>query len=156
MIVIRKAVKPDAQAIYELRNRAILEKCSGSYNPEQLTLWTQGGISENFIQDIVDTFYVSEIDGKVIGSGKLNTETGMIDAIFVDPDFFGKGAAKLMLSFLENLGLESGLALLKLESTMNAAPFYRSCGFIGDVVSTYHSPRGLSLDCIPMEKSLRV
>ena len=88
------------------------------------------------------------------GSGKLNIETGMVDAIFVEPEYFGIGAAKQMLNFLESLAKENGLRSLKLESTLNAAPFYRSCGFIGDKLSTYHSPRGISLDCIPMTKSL--
>ncbi|ASA57749.1 GNAT family N-acetyltransferase [Vibrio gazogenes] len=154
MITIRKANKSDAQVIYDLRSRAILNQCSQYYSEEQLLLWTQGGPSDRFIEDVVETFYVSEVDSRVVGSGKLNTETGMIDAIFVDPDYFGMGAAKKMLKFLEGLAEESGLQLLMLESTINAAPFYRSCGFIGDKLSTYHSPRGISLDCVPMEKHL--
>ncbi|MEL4419714.1 GNAT family N-acetyltransferase, partial [Shewanella algae] len=87
------------------------------------------------ISDVVQTFHVSEVDGRVIGSGKINTETGMVDAIFVDPDFAGKGAAKQMLQFLEELAIQHNLPLMKLESTLNAAAFYRSCGFIGDELS---------------------
>ncbi|WP_299790338.1 GNAT family N-acetyltransferase [uncultured Shewanella sp.] len=154
MIVIRKAVEGDAQAIYDLRSRAILEACSGYYSAEQLSLWTQGGVSESLIKDIVNSFYVSESDGQVIGSGKLTIETGMLDAIFVEPQFFGKGAARLMLAFLEELATVHGLTSIKLESTLNAAPFYRRCGFVGDEISTYHSPRGISLKCVPMQKSL--
>ncbi|WP_137220940.1 GNAT family N-acetyltransferase [Shewanella sp. MEBiC00475] len=154
MIIIRKALESDVQAIYTLRNRAIIEKCSGFYNSQQLALWTQGDISAVLINDIVDSFYVSLLNGKVIGCGKVNLETGMIDAIFVDPDYFGQGAAKLMLAFLERLALENDLELLTLESTLNAAGFYHACGFVGDEVSTYHSPRGISLDCIAMQKFL--
>jgi N-acetylglutamate synthase-like GNAT family acetyltransferase len=154
MITIRKAVESDAQDIFYIRSRAIVEKCSAYYSEEQLSIWTQGGMSDGFISDVVQTFHVSEVDGRVIGSGKINTETGMVDAIFVDPDFAGKGAAKQMLQFLEELAIQHNLPLMKLESTLNAAAFYRSCGFIGDKLSTYHSPRGISLDCIPMEKPL--
>ncbi|PSV34357.1 GNAT family N-acetyltransferase [Photobacterium sp. GB-50] len=117
-------------------------------------MWTDGGVSDGFVQDVMKTFYVSVTNGRVIGSGKLNIETGMVDAIFVDPEYCGIGAAKQMLTFLENLAKENGLLLLKLESTINAAPFYRSYGFIGEKLSTYHSPRGISLDCIPMQKPL--
>lgn len=152
MIAIRKAVESDVHAIYALRKSAIIEKCSDFYTAEQLDLWTHGGISTALIKDIVDTFYVSEINGKVVGSGKLNTQNGMIDAIFVDPAYFGKGAAKSMLSFLETLAAENALTSLQLESTLNAAPFYRSCGFVGDIVATYRTPRGVCLDCIPMKK----
>lgn len=154
MITIRKANQNDAQAIFDLRNRAILAKCSAHYTEEQLSLWTQGSVSERFIADVVDTFYVSEIDGQVIGSGKLNTQTGVVDAIFVEPNYSGRGAAKKMLQFLEHLAKEQGLRLLTLESTLNAAPFYRACGFVGDKVSAYHSPKGIRLDCVPMEKPL--
>lgn len=154
MITIRKANQNDAQDIFDLRNRAILAKCSAHYTEEQLSLWTQGSVSERFIADVVDTFYVSEIDGQVIGSGKLNTQTGVVDAIFVEPDYSGRGAAKKMLQFLEQLAREQGLLLLTLESTLNAAPFYRACGFVGDEVSTYHAPKGIRLDCVPMEKPL--
>ncbi|MDN3701967.1 GNAT family N-acetyltransferase [Vibrio artabrorum] len=154
MIVVRKATEADVHIIYELRRRAILDKCAAHYTKEQLSLWTHGGVSDGFVQDVINTFYVSETDGQVIGSGKLNIETGMVDAIFVAPEYFGVGAAKKMLNFLEILAKENGLCLLKLESTLNAAPFYRSFGFMGDKVSTYHSPRGISLDCIPMTKSL--
>ncbi|MFA0306419.1 GNAT family N-acetyltransferase [Vibrio splendidus] len=154
MITIRKAAESDAQDIFDIRSRAIVEKCSAYYSEEQLSIWTEGGMSDGFISDVVQTFHVSEVDGRVIGSGKINIETGMVDAIFVDPDFSGKGAAKQMLQFLEELAIQHNLPLMKLESTLNAAAFYRACGFIGDELSTYHSPRGISLDCIPMEKPL--
>ena len=154
MINIRKAARSDAKDIFDIRSRAILDQCPAYYSEEQLSLWTQGEMSETFIADVEATFYVSEVDGRVIGSGKINTQTGMVDAIFVDPGFFGKGAAKMMLQFLEGLANQHNLPLMTLESTLNAAAFYRSCGFIGDELSTYHSPRGISLDCIPMEKRL--
>ncbi|OOE88514.1 GNAT family N-acetyltransferase [Salinivibrio sharmensis] len=154
MITIRKANQNDAQAIFDLKSRAILAKCSAHYTEEQLSLWTQGSLSERFITDVVDTFYVSEIDGQVIGSGKLNTQTGVVDAIFVEPDYSGRGAATKMLQFLEHLAKEQSLRLLTLKSTLNAAPFYRACGFVGDEVSTYHSPKGIRLDCVLMEKPL--
>ncbi|MCG9695146.1 GNAT family N-acetyltransferase [Vibrio sp. Isolate22] len=154
MITIRKAVDSDANDIFDIRSRAILDQCPAYYSEEQLSLWTQGEMSEAFIADVGATFYVSQVDGQVIGSGKINTQTGMVDAIFVDPDFYGKGAAKMMLQFLEGLANQHNLPLMKLESTLNAAAFYRSCGFIGDETSAYHSPRGISLDCVPMEKRL--
>ncbi|MGI2112104.1 GNAT family N-acetyltransferase [Shewanella frigidimarina] len=154
MMKIRKALESDVQSIYSMRNRAIIEKCTGFYSSAQLALWTQGDISAALINDIVANFFVSVFKDRVIGCGKVNLETGMIDAIFVDPDHSGQGAAKSMLVFLEELALCNDLKLLQLESTLNAARFYRACGFVGDEVSTYHSPRGISLDCIPMQKKL--
>lgn len=155
MIEIRKANASDVQPIYDLRQRSILAKCADHYQPEQLALWTQGGVSEKLKADIVATFYVSEYQGKVIGCGKLNTDTGMVDAIFVDPPYFGLGAAKKMLTFLEQMAKDHKLEKMVLEATLNAAPFYRAYGFQGEEISTYHSPRGVSLACVVMEKRLK-
>ncbi|MCG9696064.1 GNAT family N-acetyltransferase [Shewanella sp. Isolate11] len=154
MFSIRKAVKKDAAKIYAIRCRAILAECSGFYSDKQLALWTEGDYSSHFAEDVTDNFYVTEKQSKVIGSGKLDLDTGVIDAIFVDPDYFDQGAAKLMLAFLEQLALKNGLSILRLDSTLNAAAFYRSQGFIGNSISSYHSPRGICLDCIPMQKAL--
>ncbi|WP_108946384.1 GNAT family N-acetyltransferase [Shewanella halifaxensis] len=156
MISIRKARASDVEAIYSIRSRSILAKCADFYSAQQLQTWTQGSVTNEFIADVVDNFFVSVIDNKVIGSGKLNTTTGMLDAIFVEPECFGQGAAKKMLAFLEALAIEHQLSCLKLDSTLNAASFYRSCGFSGEQVSTYHSPRGINLDCVPMYKNLSV
>lgn len=57
MLTIRKAIKSDAEIIYDLRNRAIIEKCSAYYSKEQLSLWTQGGVSDEFVQDVFETFF---------------------------------------------------------------------------------------------------
>ena len=40
-------------------------------------------------------------------------------------------------------------------SELNAADFYRRCGYVGDEQAIYHSPSGLQLACIPMRKHLR-
>ncbi|MCE9678093.1 GNAT family N-acetyltransferase [Shewanella sp. AS1] len=159
MVSIRKAVRADVTAVFTIRRRAILDKCSGFYSDKQLALWTQGDYSPEFAKDVADNFYVAQLtdrlNSKVIASGKLSLETGVIDAIFVDPDFFGQGVARSMLQHLERLALDNGINQLSLDSTLNAAPFYRRCGFIGNSLSTYHSPTGISLDCIPMHKQLK-
>ncbi|MCL1137510.1 GNAT family N-acetyltransferase [Shewanella pneumatophori] len=156
MIAIRKAQNSDVDAIFALRSRSIIAKCTGFYSEEQIKFWTQGTVTTEFTRDVIDNFYVSVVAGQVIGSGKLNITSGMLDAIFVEPEFFGKGAAKQMLAFLEALAIEHNLPSIKLDSTLNAAPFYRGCGFIGEQVSSYHSPRGISLDCVSMYKNLLV
>ena len=49
---------------------------------------------------------------------------------------------------------EAGLAEVMLHATLNAAPFYRTCGFVGETVCVYTSPRGIRLDCVPMRKEI--
>jgi N-acetylglutamate synthase-like GNAT family acetyltransferase len=156
---IRKASSHDAKLIFDLRSRAILDKCSGHYDQQVLAHWTQGDMSQAFVEDVATSFYVTEIKGEIIGTGQLRVaqddiNLALIDAIFVEPKHMGSGAAKAMILYLEQQAKVMGIRRLKLDATLNAAPFYRRCGFSGDELSQYHSPRGLVLACVPMEKSL--
>jgi GNAT superfamily N-acetyltransferase len=152
---IRKASADDAAAAWEIRNAAILSRCKGHYPPESLAIWTNGEIAEGFIQFVVQQLYVAAVNDAVVGTGMIDCDTGRLDAIFVHPDMMGHGIGKQMVSFLEDIGRAAGLTKLTLDSTLNAAGFYRSCGFVGEAIEAYQSPRGVTLDCIPMIKLLR-
>jgi hypothetical protein len=43
---------------------------------------------------------------------------------------------------------------MRLDATLNAAPFYRRHGWTGDSVSTYRTARGFELACVQMTKRL--
>ena len=154
MIVIRKAKKEDTQSIFDIRKKAILHQCIGHYSDEQLAIWTDGSPTEAFMAMVDEGFHVAVEGEKIIATGMISTRDGMIDGIFVEPDFMGKGVGKLILKHLEDIAIAVGLGEMKLDSTLNAAGFYRSFGFQGDKVSTYQSPRGISLSCVPMKKKL--
>lgn len=152
---IRKARRDDAQAVWDLRNAAILAECGSHYSPAELEIWTAGEMTEDFAQAVDDYWYVATSDGRVVGTGTIALASGKVDAIFVQPDRMRTGIGRQMLRHLEKLALQAGLTELSLDATLNAAPFYRACGFVGDRVAKYESPRGIDLDCIPMTKKLR-
>lgn len=151
---IRKATKEDARQIFEIRIAAIRHQCAGHYSKESLDLWTGGEMSDKFVEWMAAACHVAAIESTILGTGILDLESGQIDAVFVHPDVMGKGIAQAMMRHLEHLARNAGLAQMKLDSTLNAAAFYRKCGFVGDAVSTYESKKGISLDCIPMIKQL--
>ncbi|WP_267967277.1 GNAT family N-acetyltransferase [Pseudomonas sp. AA27] len=66
----------------------------------------------------------------------------------------GRGIARRMLEHLEGIARAEGLETVHLDATLNAAAFYRNCGYVGDALSTYQSPFGLELSCIPMRKAM--
>ena len=154
VMVIRKARREDAQEIWGVRSAAINNQCVGHYSPEELEIWTNGETTEHFIKTVDDSFYLATLDGHVVGTGMINFESGKVDAIFVVPSHMRTGVGRQVLLHLEKLALDAGLTQLSLDSTLNAAAFYRKHGFTGDSVAKYESPRGISLDCIPMIKSL--
>ena len=152
---IRKARADDAAAAWEIRDAAILSQCKGHYPPESLAMWTNGTITDEFIQFVVEHFYVATVGEEVVGTGMIDRNSGRLDAIMVRPDMMRRGIGRQMVSVLEDIARAAGLTELTLDSTLNAAAFYRSCGFVGEEVGIYQSPRGIALDCIPMTKVVR-
>ena len=152
MASIKKAKREDARAAWEIRNIAILNQCAGHYSMDTLKTWTSGELSEDFIDAVEKHFYVATYNNQVIGTGMINIETGKIDAIFVHPNHMRKGIGRKIVGFLEDIALSYGLETLTLESTLNAAAFNRAYGFEGNIVGTYISPKGVSLDSLPMAK----
>lgn len=153
-LTLRSARREDADAVLELRRSAILSGCAGHYDSDDLAIWTEGGASEAFLADLEREFFLVEAEGQLVGSGMINLDNGRVDAIFTHPDWTGKGVASTLMALLESLARAQRLTRLSLDATLNAAPFYRHCGFEGEAVAEYHSPKGITLACIPMEKVL--
>ena len=154
MVIIRKAKREDAKAAWDIRNAAILNQCVGYYPIDDLEIWTSGELSQRFTDAVEKHFHVATDNNQVIGTGMVNLETGKIDAMFVHPNYMAMGVGRTIIKYLENLARGEGLNQLCLEATLNAARFYRACGFEGDKVGKYESPTGVLLDCIPMVKVL--
>jgi N-acetylglutamate synthase-like GNAT family acetyltransferase len=153
-LTIRKATADDAATAWDIRNAAIRHACKGFYAEELLELWTADEMTAEFVAFVAQTLYVATANDVIVGTAAVDLESGKLDAIFVRPDMMGKGIGKRLVVLCEELARGAGLTSLKLQATLNAAPFYRSCGFVGDAVGVYHSPRGITLDCVPMTKSL--
>jgi N-acetylglutamate synthase-like GNAT family acetyltransferase len=151
---IRKATQHDAHALWQLRIDAILAQCADFYPPDLLAIWTFGEPGDGYADLVARQFYVLELAGRVVASGAIDLADGAVDAIFVAPDQFGHGHGAQMMAYLEALARAAQVPQLHLRATLNAAPFYRRCGFVGDAVGQYHSPRGIVLDCVPMQKTL--
>ena len=154
MITIQKALRSDTEAAFRIRNRAILEKCRDYYSTEELQEWTKGSPSEKFVDTVEESIYLAFIDNEIATTGMIDVETSKVDAIFTDPVHMGKGVAKKMLEHLEQIATEAGLIEVWLESTLNAASFYRECGYVGDKVAIHESDKGTRLECIPMVKRI--
>ena len=153
-IEIRKACAADAAAAWDIRNGSILSQCTGRYPAESLAIWTDGAITEEFTEFVVERVYVAAVGDEVVATGMIDLDTGRLDAIHVRPDMMRRGIGRQMLLFLEGLARAAGVTKLTLDSTLNAAQFYRICGFVGEKIGIYKSPRGIALDCVPMTKVL--
>ena len=155
MLQIRRATQDDAQAAFEIRLRAIRHQCIGAYTEQQMLTWTAGSAADGYSALMDSHFYMGWVDGVAVATGMLDLPRREIGAIFVLPEFMQQGIGVLILEFLEQLAHQLGLEQVVLDATLNAADFYRRCGYRGEQTSIYHSPSGLQLACVPMVKQLR-
>jgi GNAT superfamily N-acetyltransferase len=151
---IRKANKNDIDVAWQIRRESIMAECAEHYSPEIMDLWLNGELPADFSTELESNFYIAVVNEEIAGLGALSYKDNKIYAIFVKPEFLGKGVGKKMMIFLEGLAIQKGVNTVYLDSTLNAAPFYRSRGYIGDAVIKYNNPRGFIMDCIAMEKCL--
>jgi GNAT superfamily N-acetyltransferase len=151
---IRRASASDAQSAFDIRRSAIRHQCIGAYSQQQMLDWTKGSAEDGYDRLMQKHFYLGCIEGKPVATGMLDFEHREVGAIFILPDFMQRGLGKRVLCFLEDLARGLGLTEVCLDATLNAADFYRSCGYIGEASAIYQSPSGLQLACVPMVKNL--
>jgi len=154
MLSIRKAKRDDAIDAWDIRRASVHAACARHYPEAALSAWVDGAPSDSWAGIVERGFYLVLDNDRPVGTGMLTVESGQVDAIFVRPSHMGRGVGRRMLQYLEALARDGGLVDLRLDATLNAAPFYREHGWVGDSISTYRSPRGLELACIPMTKRL--
>ncbi|QKJ37280.1 GNAT family N-acetyltransferase [Pseudomonas sp. MPDS] len=154
MLQIRPAKQGDAQVAFDIRVQAIRHQCIAAYTNDQVMAWTSVPFTDGYRAWVEKDYHLASVDGVPVGTGLIDFQSGELGAVFVLPQFMGQGIGKRMVSYLEHLAREGGLAEIHLEATLNAAAFYRRCGFTAGAQSVYNSPSGLQLACIPMRKQL--
>lgn len=156
MLTIRKANRHDVCDAWDIRKTSVHAACAEYYSEATLSEWVDGTPTDKWASVVENDFYVAIDEELVVGTGMLTVGNGQIDAIFVRPSHMGLGIGRKMLQFFETLAGVHGVAAMRLDATLNAAAFYRRCGWAGDSISTYRSSRGLELACVPMTKHLTV
>jgi GNAT superfamily N-acetyltransferase len=154
VLEIKRATPEDANAAFDIRREAIRSQCIGAYTAEQMALWTRGSADDGYSTLMEKPFYLGWVNDEPVATGMLDLDNNEVGALFVLPQFTGRGYGKAMLDHLEALARELELAEVVLDATLNAASFYRACGYVGEQPAIYHSPSGLELACIPMTKRI--
>ena len=154
MLEIKRATPTDANAAFDIRRAAIRSQCIGAYTAEHMALWTRGKAEDGYSALMEKPFYLGWLNGEPIATGMLDLANNEVGALFVLPAFTGRGYGKAMLDHLEQVARELAIEEVVLDATLNAASFYRVCGYVGDEQALYHSPSGLQLACVPMKKQL--
>ena len=91
---------------------------------------------------------------EVLGFGFVDTESGVLKALYVHPKATGRGLGKGLLLHLENQCASLGLTALTLNASYNAERFYRNNGYTALGPSIQMLGNGESMGAVSMVKSL--
>jgi putative acetyltransferase len=150
---IRPAELADAEAMCALHKAAVRALCVGAYSGEEIEAWLRDREPAGFRQAMTqggETMLVAERDGTVAGFASIKGT--MLFGLYVDPAK-GRGAGRLLLAAVEDEVRRRGAAVLTLQATLNAVPFYRRHGFMRQDRSTVRRG-GRDLAVLDMTKTL--
>ena len=162
-VTIRPAVPGDAVAIARIHRDAIRSTpaVADHYAPEEIAAWS-GGIDTDerreriaqAIQEGTHRHLIAELQGTTVGFGVVAPDEGELRAVYVDPNYGGRGIGGLLLEALEEAALSAGCRRLWLDASLNAEAFYLRHGYVS-VGRTSHTFRsGGEIACVRMEKHL--
>jgi putative acetyltransferase len=157
MMRLREMKKSDGDAVIEVHQESIRGLCRSAYSQNQIFLWTTLLTREMYDAGIADksNFGIVAIeDDKLIGYGFMNIVEREIKGMYVIPEFSRRGIGRMILSKLEEHAKSNGINTIKLNSTLNAVPFYEQCGFTKIRDEFQVLTEDYQIECIHMTKEL--
>ena len=153
MISIRCARIEDASSIAQVHVASVEAINTSLYTPEEIESWSKPRTIANY-QELIRNreFLVAEAENGMVGFGVLNPSSSTIEAVYVSPEATGGGIGMELMRKLEERAASLGLNHLQLNASLNAVPFYRKAGYVGDAQQKYRLQTGVEIACVPMSK----
>ncbi|WP_028752797.1 GNAT family N-acetyltransferase [Rhizobium leucaenae] len=153
MLTVRPYVPADADLTIDIFLTAIREVASKDYNHAQIDAWAKVEDREAWAKRRSSRPAWMVQHGNVsIGFADLLPD-GLLDMMFVHPDYQGIGAASLLLATVETEAKRLGLSRIFTEASLTARPFFERRGF-RVLASQTVEKRGQMLENFWMEKCL--
>ena len=173
---LREATAADAAQIQELIARSIRALGAGDYSEEQIEGALKGafGLDSQLIAD--GTYFVVESDGRLIGCGGWSyrrtlfggdarsdrdagsldpsTDAAKIRAFFVDPEAARQGIGSAVLERCEAEARRQGFRRAEMMATLPGTRLYEARGYVPGARIQYPVGPGVSIEFVPMSKSL--
>jgi GNAT superfamily N-acetyltransferase len=140
--LIRLATPEDAAAVCAVVRRSIEECCAADHRKDasQLDLWLKNKTVPNalaWLQNPRAFAVAATVDDAIVGFAMSQADE--LQLCYLAPEARFQGMGKSMLQAVEAHALETGVVILRLESTRTALPFYERNGFrpTGPVVQAF-------------------
>lgn len=155
MLKIRRARQEDSHSIGSVHAAAVSGIDTAEYSPEEIQAWAVPRTPSSYEESIrTKEFFVAEYEGTIVGFGVLNQESAEVEAVYVSPKAGGRGVGLDVLRKLEERANDLGLKELRLNASLNAAPFYEKAGYVAQERSKYRLLTGVEIACVPMVKTI--
>lgn len=155
MTTFRPARLGDCEGIWRVFTRAVRELARDAYAPAQIEAWAALRQPANFAAAIGKReFYVAEDAGAIVGYGQLNLATGELEAVYVAPEFAGRGLGRQLMDLLETKARAAGVKSLRLRASLNAVGFYQRLGWRIERRESHQLPGGVEFEIAHMTKPL--
>jgi GNAT superfamily N-acetyltransferase len=173
---LRQATADDAAEIEALIGRSIRRLGAADYSAEQIEGALEGafGLDSQLIAD--GTYFVVESAGRLIGCGGWSyrrtlfggdtgaerdagildprTDAAKIRAFFVDPEAARQGIGSALLERCEAEARRQGFRRAEMMATLPGLKLYQARGYIPGARLQYPLAPGLTIEFVPMSKSL--
>ena len=127
--VHRVALRKDANSLYDIRRRAILELAPPTMSVAEAQAWavrlTPSGMEQKLRELEV---WVAEPDGRLAGWGAIRGDT--LEGLYIAPEFAGQGVGAGLLDMLEGLMRDRAFPRVRAEASSNARGFYLRRGYV--------------------------
>ena len=151
----RSATSADLDACWALRTRALQIGCAAHYPAEMLAALCASPPPPSMPGLLAaGAAIVAEEDGQPVGYAVLDGASGEVEAVFVAPEWQGRGIALQLLARLEALAAGRKLPRLFLSASLNAVPVYERAGFARVREELHPHRSGIALASVFMEKQL--
>ena len=131
-VVIRPYRKDDdARGTHAAYRSAIIRTASADYEPVQISAWA-GAETINLQQwdtsRLAAHTFVAVTEERIAGFADFLDE-GLLDMLFVHPDFSRRGIARLLISEVRREAAQAGLSTLRTYASRTARPAFEQFGF---------------------------
>jgi GNAT superfamily N-acetyltransferase len=173
---LRRATHEDSAAIGQLIATSIRVLGAGDYSSQQIEGALQGafGLDTQLISD--GTYFVVEGEGRLLGCGgwsyrrtlfggdaRAGRDAGTLDpardaakirAFFIDPAAARRGIGSALLAHCESEARRHGFQRAEMMATLPGVRLYAARGYLPGELVRYPLADGLSIEFVPMSKSL--
>ena len=126
--IYRLAMREDANRLYDIRRRSILELAPPTMPAAEAQAWASKLTLARIEQKLRELeVWVAELDGGVVGWGAIRGD--VLEGLYVAPESAGQGVGAGLLDTLEGLIRDRGFHCVRAEASANARDFYIRRGY---------------------------